>query len=446
MRARSVAPYVLGGPVQPPSRVPRRPHHSWFVKFEPYQITPICIAPVLPGETLDKFTFQSRTITEPLKSKMLGWWCNTAWFFVGLSMLEDASYAQDLFLSPSNTMASATHYQSSTRDAFYYWASAAATTRTGYNWLKACMRPIIETYFRDEGEAWTAVTIGGYPACYIGTENWAQSFTLDSEYDAAGVDVTIPIDATPTPDVAMASDVARALYQYQMLQQLGLQEITYEDILRSYGVSVPETGDERPELLRFSQQWTYPTSTVTPSSATAGAADISSACVWSLRESANKRRFFREPGFIIGATYVRPKIYMSKQNSFAASLLDDLYAFAPAMLRHEVKATWKKITDAATDILGGYASGDWWLDVKDLYLHGDQFVNFDIAAATDANTMAIPSTGGVTKHPIEASVDAMFVSASSVNGVLQDGIAGFTILGSQVETSPRGSIGGSSPF
>lgn len=439
-RSRSVAPYVLGGPPEPQARVARNPNHKWMVKFEPYQIVPVCIAPVLPGETLDKFTFQHRTISAAIKSKMLGWWCNTAWFFVGFSMLEDRTTAEALFLSPSNTLAAGTHYQSGTRDAFYYWSAAAATTGTGYNWLKACMKPIVETWFRDEGDSWTACTLGGYPCAYIGDENWAQSLTLDSEYSAAGVDVTIPVDAVPAPDVVLASDVTRALYQYQMLQQLGLHEITYEDVLRSYGVSMPESVEDRPELLRFSQQWTYPTSNVTPSTVTAGDANVSSQVLWSIRETANKRRFFREPGFIIGVTWTRPKIYMTKQNRFAASFLDDLYAFAPAMLRGDVKATWKKITDAATDLLGGFETGNWWLDVKDLYLHGDQHVNFDLAAATDCNGMAIPTTGGVTKYPVEASVDAMFVSGSSVDGMVQDGLVRFSVLGSLVETSPRGGV------
>lgn len=415
----------------------RNPAHTFHVRHAPYEIQPFFIAPVLPGETMKNLSFQSRVLTKPLKSSLIGWWIEHYFFYVKHRDMEDSTLLQSLMLDDTATLAAGTRYMSAATDAFTGWTASG----TGYNWVKACLVPVIENFFRDEGEAWDAATIDSNPAAYVMQENWLNSAILDTGMDA--VDVTIPIDATPAPDVAYASDVARALQTYERLRMQGaLTNMTYEDYLRTFGVRVQDTLVNKPELVRYLREWSYPSSHVIPDSVTAGASSVTSAVSWSIAERADRDRFFREPGFLFGVTVCRPKVYLSTQKRPAASLMDDLKSWLPASLLNDGVSSWKQITDAATDILAGAGTGNWWIDVKDLLLYGDQFSNVLVSGATDMNVMGLPTTTLGHKNPVQASVDAMFVSGDATAGVYQDGIVRLSILSHQVETSPRGSVMG----
>lgn len=425
------------------SRVGRHPAHPFHVRHAPYVIQPFMIAPVLPGETMKNLTFQSRVLTAPLKSSIIGWWIEHYFFYVKHRDLHDATKFTDMVLDPAAVLTGHEDYQAATRDPFYYWASKAATTYTGVNWLKAATRVVVENYFRDEGQAWDAATIDGNPAAYLQQNaNVFQSAVLNSVLtDTSGAgqtDVLIPEQAADAG--ILMSDVERARYQYEFLRQQNLVNATYEDWLRSYGVRTSQAVVNKPELIRYSRDWTYPASHVLPSSVTPGDSSVTSACSWSIAEKADKDRFFKEPGFIVGYTCCRPKVYLQKQNVYAAALMQDAFAWLPAILNNDAMASWKKITDAAGDLIGGTATGDWWVDVKDLLLYGDQFLSVDVDAGTDINKMALPAADLDVLKPVQASVDGLFVSGDATNGVYQDGIVRLSILGAQVDTSPRGSV------
>ena len=77
----------------------------------------------------------------------------------------------------------------------------------------------------------------------------------------------------------------------------GLTDATFADFLRSYGVTPPAEVEavepaNRPELLRYIRDWSYPSNIVDAAGTTR------SALVWSVAERADKRRFLQEPGFI----------------------------------------------------------------------------------------------------------------------------------------------------
>lgn len=406
----------------------RTPQHPFYIRHAPYQIQPFFVAPVLPGETMKNLAFQARVLTQPLKSKLIGWWIEHYFFYVRHRDLEGSDTFTALMLDASADLTAHADYKSATAEAWTGWLSAG----TGMDWVKACMRVIIKHYFRDDGEAYDAATIDSIPAAYVMQENWLQSAVLDTGMTA--IDVTIP--EQPADAGVLASDVMRALRQYEMLRAQGLVDMTYDDYLRSFGVRLQASEQFVPELVRYLREWSYPSSTVQPSSTVAGDSDVTSAVMWSVSERADKARFFREPGFLCGVTCCRPKVYLSTQERPAVSLLDDAYSWLPAMLANSSEASWKKITDAATDILGGTATGNWWVDVKDLFLHGDQFTN--VADLSTANGMALPNVSVGVKHPVQASVDAMFVSGDATAGVWQDGIVRASIEGHQSETSPRG--------
>jgi len=167
---------------------------------------------------------------------------------------------------------------------------------------------------------------------------------------------------------------------------------------------------------------------------------VTSACSWSITERANKDRFFREPGFIFGVTVSRPKVYLQKQKATLAGLLDDTKSWLPAILMGQPQASWKKVTDAATDVIAGTATSDWWIDLKDYFLYGEQFINQAIGSALDVSKMDVPDANLNARHPVQASVDGLFVSGDATAGVRQDGIVRLHIATHLAETSPRGSI------
>ena len=67
------------------SRGMRRPQHRFNIKFQPWQLQPLMIAPVLPGETLRQLMLQSQCWSTPLKAgplKNIGWWQEYFFFYV----------------------------------------------------------------------------------------------------------------------------------------------------------------------------------------------------------------------------------------------------------------------------------------------------------------------------------------------------------------------------
>lgn len=74
----------------------------------------------------------------------------------------------------------------------------------------------------------------------------------------------------------------------------------------------------------------------------------------------------------------------------------------------------------------------YWVDVRDLYLYGEQFVNFALTE-TDAGFVALPTAGLQKRFASATDADAMFAGASPANMIRQDGIMTFNIAGRQVD-------------
>ena len=51
-------------------RVPTFPFH---LKQRPYQIVPFFIAPVLPGESVNKMMWKANSVSDPIKNRLMGW-------------------------------------------------------------------------------------------------------------------------------------------------------------------------------------------------------------------------------------------------------------------------------------------------------------------------------------------------------------------------------------
>jgi len=393
----------------------RNPQHSWQVRQKPFLLQPICFAPVLPGETLKNLLFQARVVTEPIANPLIGWWVEYYWFYVKHRDLDGASDFMQMMVDPGHSLAGQVTAGAST--VLYRSANKV-------DWQQQCLDAIVANYFRGEGDAPT--DIDGLPVVGVNHNGVFDSATLDSGVTAGDINVDLNANATIT-----ASEVQRALLQWEFLRANNLTEMTYEDYLRSYGVAVAKPEHNIPELIRYVREWSYPTNTIDPAD---GAP--TSAVSWAISERADKDRFFKEPGFIVGLTVTRPKVYMSKQTTSAINLMDDAYAWLPAIMRDDPATSLKKITNGASSICSEPAA-PYWVDVRDLLMYGDQFVNFALTE-TDAGLVALPTSTLNVRYPSETDIDALFVGETPTALVKQDGVARFSILGTQHDTTPRG--------
>lgn len=406
------------------SRKLRSPTHTWNVRAKPFCIVPICVAPVLPGETLKNATFQSRVVTDPIKNPLIGWWKEYYWFYVKHRDLQVQAFL-DMMIDSTTSLAG---YSDGTDSVDFYWEGAVNSV----NWLKLAYEKIVANYFRDQGEAWNVATIGNYASAQINSNSWLDSATINADYEDDTFNVDLDADTT-----IEAHEISRSLMLWEHLRAQNLTEMTYEDYLRTYGVKVqPEVTESKPELLRYVREWSYPANTVEPTTGVP-----SSAVSWAFGERMDKDRYFKEPGFIIGITIARPKVYLSKQTGYAASHLDNAYAWLPAIMRDDPQTSLKKLTSASSILPAATPTGGYWIDVRDLFLYGDQFINFALTE-TDAGLVALPTNAMTNlRYPDETMVDALF-SSSAKELVREDGVAKFSILGTQSDQTPRGNVMG----
>jgi len=397
-------------------RVLRRPTHTFqLLRQRPFGITPFLIAPVLPGETLKNLTFQARCVTDPVKNPLVGWWLEHSFFYVKLRDLTAKSTVETMILDPDAGVSALNDAAASGR---YYHAG------TEVNWLKLCMEPIVREYFRDEGETWDTQLIDTLPKAQHSVRNWMDSFFALSE---------MPNDATAV-GAEDFDDFYKRWTMWMQLRQQKMVNMTFEEYLGTYGVSVPNNTAGIPELLRTVRQWQYPSNTIDPADGSP-----TSAISWSVAERADKDRFFIEPGFIIGVSVARPKVYFYNQRSSAAHLLTHQANWMPAVLKDDPSTSIKEVA-AATGPLGGvFSAAAYVVDVRDLYLHGDQHIDTFATDIGSANEVQLPLVGGhnTSLYVPDADIADMFVddtnTSTSKHMVRQDGVVNLSILGTQID-------------
>lgn len=404
------------------SRRLRSPKHNFLIEAKPFQIAPFLIAPVLPGETLKNARIQARVVTDPIKNKLIGWWKEYYFFYVKHRDLADSAMWQSMMLDLETDLSTKRYAANS---ASYYGYEGAVV------WQTQCYNAIVQHYFRDQDESILsgpgAAAIGNYYAAKVNYEGIGESLTLDTVVAGEFDGPEIPEDA----DNASIGDLARLQQQYAFMSQMGYMKMTYEDYLRSNGVSIPKREEiNKPELLRYVRDWSYPSNTVDPTDGS-----VASAVSWSVAERLDKDRFFKEPGFIFGVTTTRPKVYLSGQFGAASGALDNALLWLPSIMRDDPSTSLKQFAEATSND-GLYQSitsgtGGYWVDVRDLLVYGDQFTNVDLAS-TVSNMMALPDANGNKKYPTEAMVDALF-AADTAEMVREDGVVSLEILGHQMD-------------
>lgn len=390
-------------------RKTRNPQHPFALRHMPFQIQPFLLAPVLPGETLKSGNIQSRCVTDPIKNPLIGYWLEHYVFYVPHLAMPNADAWKSMVLEPDFDTAGQETAAANLKN--YHAANTI-------DWVDECLKTILraeEGWFRSGEEAWNVATIDGVPSARIQTESWLDSVINDDDMP----DVTIDGSTTPIE----LTQLNKLQLQWEALTSMGLTEATYEDFLRTYGVRVNKAEDPtRPELLRYSRAWQYPSNTVDPAT---GAP--SSAVSWAVSQTLDKDRFFKWPGFVFGVTVCRPKVYLSKQKGIASSLLDNALSWLPAILRDNFGASLKQVPNTEGPLQGNVTDSHYWVDLVDLFMYGDQFVNFALTE-TNAGLVALPTTALQKKYPSQADVEALFVGTTAATRLVrQDGITTLAI-------------------
>lgn len=400
-------------------RVNRSPRHSWQVRNKPFVIQPFLLAPVLPGETLKNATMQARAVTDPLKNGLVGWWLEYYIFYVKHRDLDGRDDFTEMMLDLDKDLSA---YQLAANTSTY-------NPTNGFDWASLCLKRVTEEYFRDEDEAWNIVTIDSLPAAKINMDTVLQSAVLDDNFVALDDEsITVGGDGLIT-----ASEIEATMRTWQFQKMHGLTPMDYEDWLATYGIKPKAAENHRPELLRYIREWQYPSNTIDPADGSP-----SSAVSWAVSETIGKDRFFREPGFIFGVTLARPKVYLKNQDGAVANVMKTALDWLPAVMRDDPYTSLRKYAETAAPFSIVSDAGGYWLDIKDLFLYGDQFINFANTEA-NANLVALPTAAFNTMYPSSTDVQGLF--EGTAYNVKQDGVIQLTISGALQDTTPSVRVG-----
>jgi len=402
-----------------PARVPRKPRHTFNLVQYPYEITPFMIAPVLAGETLRNLLLQCRTVSTPLENRLIGHHLEHYFFYVKLRDLADSADIVAMLMDNGTSVTAAGG------DSVYKYVKSGAI-----DWVGMCLDSIVSKYFRDEGDAGSHVgSVTGLPmAQWTNYQSLFESLIAD-----ASIETDTTADTIPYPDSEKEYETWKFLYDMQMT------EASFEDYLGTFGVRVDNADEDRPELIRFSKNWTYPTNTVDGATGT-----INTQVSWSVQERADKDRFLKEPGFVFGVTIARPKLYLSLQTQASVSMLNDALSWMPALMKDKIHSSMKKMQgnaaafplSAASTPTGGGLDSDlnYWFDLRDLFIYGDQFVNRTQGEAVNNAVRAEDmATFHGKKYPQSAALQ--LIGKDDTLTYESDGIVSLNILGTQLDAT-----------
>lgn len=396
-------------------RVTRSPRHSFQLKSRPFLLQPFMIAPVLPGETMKSLLLQARVVTDPIANPLIGFWKEYYFFYVKHRDLAGRDDFSEMMLDLDKDLSA---YNRGTDSTVFY-------AKTGdRNWLSLCVDRITEEYFRADDET-TAPLIDGLPVVKVNMDSVLNSAILDDNLDLPS-DEPIVVGGD---DTVYASEIDAALRTWQFQRANNLTDMSYEDFLATYGITPKAEEHHRPELVRYVREWQYPSNTVEPTTGVP-----SSAVSWSISERADKDRFFREPGFLVGVTTTRPKVYLRNQSGAMAGHLKTALDWLPAIMSDDPWTSLRKYAAAGGPFPVVSDAGGYWLDVKDLFIYGDQFLNFAPGAVTNGSLVDLPTAGLNTLYPDADDIDALF--SGTAKTVREDGVVQLSIATRLQDTSP----------
>jgi len=396
----------------------RSPRHTFSIRQRPWHIQPHMIAPVLPGETMSNLLVQALVVTDPIKSRLIGWWYEQYYFYVKHRDLREREQLTEMHLNPDAPMLNLM----TPPDPITYHNG-------GIDWTRLCLNRVVEEYFRNEGE--DIVDVAGLPLASINTDSWLDSAKLASA--GAAPDHQLPGEVSdPQLPSNVPYEFQQHYQQWEAMRALQLVTVTFEDYLKSFGVRAPKADRveelHRPELIRYIRDWQLPAGIVAPDGSPANGV------IWRIAERADKDRFFSEPGFILGVTVCRPKVYLGNQMGAAVSVMDDAYSWLPAVLSDQSYTSLRQMLPSASDTEPFPVPVDetWWFDLKDLFLYGDQFVNYTLQ--NEPNAAALPAPDLQRRYVSVDDMNDLFV-APERNLIRSDGVVSLSIKSRVTDTS-----------
>lgn len=416
---------VAAAPASRLPRVGRRPQHPFNVITKPYQIQPVGIMPVLPGETLKNIMLQAQVWSDPLAvgMKNIGWWCEYHVFYVAHQHLAGwdtsttgiAYELADMFVSNGNLNA----FQDADGNAWTYCYPGAV------DFLLEGTKRVVEEYFRDEGEAWNVATLDGVPQAQIYSKGRSDVFEhLTDNAAYADRDEAVP---------ANMSDLELAWLEWASLRDGGQIDMDYDDWMRTYGSAVTTDRVEdavqrhRPEDIAYLREFSYPANTVEPSTG-----EPSTAAGWNVRRRMDRRVFFREPGWLMFYNVIKPKVYLGNQQGTLSGAMQSRATWLPPVLGG-MEDQGHLMFGNATGPLKGVTDTpnvDYWVDIKDLLQHGEQFINYATPASGATGVPFVDLPSATLSRRYAGSTDIMAMFADTTNGRFrQDGMISLTIQG-----------------
>ena len=192
--------------------------------------------------------------------------------------------------------------------------------------------------------------------------------------------------------------------------------------------------DPRPERILSKSDWKFPSKAIDQTDGS-----IAAAVHWRDRAISAKDRRFKEPGIIIGMACATPKVYLGNQRESTIDHLTRSLDWLPAVLGQHAFTSLKLFQStvgvSGTGPLGSIPSSDYYLDIRDLFVHGDQMVNFALTA-TDANLVALPSAAGKTRFVSSTDANNLFAD-SGTNKVHAEGRTRLNLLSHVTDMTPN---------
>lgn len=434
------------------ARKTRSPQHAFLLRQAPWEIQPFMLAPVLPGETLKNALVQARVESPLVTSSRTGWWYEMYFFYVKHRdmMDDDGTYV------PADTMVEM-HMGDATPPANVTPSNALHEAVGGSQFTRWCLNSVVHHYFRSEGEEiWgeyasealpAPINKASLPLASILQNSYLDSLTTDTDGENPTEDL-LPGEYPHLPDFV---DPMFASYyqQWERMTAQGFYQADFADYLRSHGVRPPRellkhTETLRPELIRYIKDWKMPVPSMT-----GGTTGFN--VRWDIAERMDKDRFFAEPGFIFGVAVARPKIYFGGLVGSFAEHMRTPYAWLPAVLNDEAYTSLMKFESGTGPIPESLE--DYWLDVKDLFLYGDTFVNFSketvVEDLTDPenpifgwnpeerHVIALPTAELRRRYIAASAVEqfGQFVTTAAVPYIEVDGVCNLDIMSRIHDTS-----------
>lgn len=441
----SVVPRMEIANLRKAGRVLRAPYEDFFTVQRPWDIQPVALMPVLAGETMQSMQLQARVLTDPLAHRLSGWWAEYYVFYVkhtdllGAAGDPNSNTVRDAVIA-MHLENSALGLQDATRRDLYYKANADSAM----DWAYACTQSVVNWYFRDGAEPLAGYGSYGVRAPANGGNMYKARVRDPMWLESLKIEDVNPTGQGDLPGVEDFQDVfvptawATHYAQWEHMRQIKLiaEDVSFEDYLATFGVKVPDRVKEtehRPELIRYLRQWQY------PSNAVDGDGAASAAVSWAISGRADKARAFSEPGFLLVVSVFRPKVFFGNQVRHASSMLDDAYGWLPAVLRDDPFTSLIEYDHNEGPLSGVFnAADDYWVDRRDLFVRGGQFLNFNpVDAVATAPIVDLPKIAGADNdinlwYASDADAQNLFVDADNSDGktyIRQDGIVKFNIKG-----------------